>query len=63
MHIAIKDPKNQHHTAVAGPPEVMGTVKVAGTEPSTPRIEIAYDTVDHLVNSLRNSFKKSLLPT
>lgn len=41
MHIAITDPKNQHHTAVAGPPELIGTVKVAGTEPSTPRIEIA----------------------
>lgn len=57
IHIAIKDPKNQHQTAVAGPPEVMGTANVAGTEPNTPRIEIAYDTVDHFVNSLRNSFK------
>lgn len=39
--MAIKDPKNQHQTAVAGPPEPMGTANVAGTEPNTPRIEIA----------------------
>lgn len=41
IHMAIKDPKNQHQTAVAGPPELMGTANVAGTEPNTPRIEIA----------------------
>lgn len=41
-------PMNHAHTAVAGPPELMGAPKVAGTEPSTPRIEIAYETVDHL---------------
>lgn len=41
-------PMNHAHTAVAGPPELIGLPKVAGTEPSTPRIEIAYDTVDHL---------------
>lgn len=40
-------PMNHAHTAVAGPPEVIGAPKVAGTEPSTPRIEMAYDTVDH----------------
>lgn len=51
IHIAMQLPKNQHQTAVAGPPEVIGNAKVAGTLPRTPRIEIAYDTVDHLVNS------------
>jgi len=55
MHMAMQLPKNQHQTAVAGPPEEIGTLKVAGTEPNTPRIEMAYDTVDHLVNSRRNS--------
>jgi hypothetical protein len=34
-------PMNHAHTHVAGPPEVIGTPKVAGTDPSTPRIEIA----------------------
>jgi hypothetical protein len=45
-------PMVQAHTAVAGPPELMGEPKVAGTEPNTPRIEIAYDTVDHLEKCL-----------
>jgi len=56
MHIAIHDPMNQHHTAVAGPPTMMGIPNVAGTEPRTPRMEIAYDTVDHFVNSRRSSY-------
>jgi len=41
MHIAITDPINHAHTAVAGPPLAIGVPKVAGTEPRTPRIEIA----------------------
>lgn len=55
MHIAIKEPINHVHTAVAGPPVAIGVVIVAGTEPNTPRIEIAYDTVDHFVNSRLSS--------
>ena len=55
MHMAIQLPKNQHHTAVAGPPDATGMLNVAGTEPSTPRIEMAYDTVDQRVNSRRSS--------
>ena len=55
MQKAIQDPINQHQTAVAGPPAMMGLPKVAGTDPKTPRIEMAYETVDHWVNSLRNS--------
>lgn len=47
----------QHQTAVAGPPDPMGAPKVAGTEPSTPRMEIAYETVDHLVNSRLSSYE------
>ena len=54
-HIAMQEPINQHHTAAAGPPAARGYEKVAGTEPSTPRIEIAYETVDHLENSRLNS--------
>jgi hypothetical protein len=56
MHIAMVEPMNHAQTAVAGPPSASGTVMVAGTEPRTPRIEIAYDTVDHFVNSRRSSF-------
>lgn len=41
MHIAIHEPKNQHHTAVAGPPAARGEPKVAGTEPRIPRMEMA----------------------
>jgi hypothetical protein len=52
----MHDPISQHQTAVAGPPAERGELKVAGTEPRTPKTEIAYDTVDHLVNSLRSSF-------
>lgn len=48
MQYAMILPMNQAQTAVAGPPELMGAPKVAGTEPSTPRIDIAYETVDHL---------------
>jgi len=51
----MNDPMNQHHTAVAGPPAEIGIPKVAGTDPRTPRIEIAYETVDHFVNSRRSS--------
>jgi hypothetical protein len=53
--IAMIEPMNQHHTAVAGPPAFSGLLKVAGTDPKTPRIEIAYDTVDHFVKWRRNS--------
>jgi hypothetical protein len=56
MHIAITDPINQAQTAVAGPPEAMGEPYVAGTDPNTPKIEMAYETVDHFVNSRFNSF-------
>jgi hypothetical protein len=55
MHMAITDPMNQHHTAVAGPPAFRGGPKVAGTDPRTPRMEIAYDTVDHFENSRLSS--------
>ena len=41
IHIAMKDPMNQHQTAVAGPPATIGIPKVAGTEPRTPRMEMA----------------------
>lgn len=41
MHIAMQDPMNQAHTAVAGPPSVTGTPNVAGTDPRTPRMEMA----------------------
>jgi hypothetical protein len=47
IQYAITLPMSHAHTAVAGPPDVIGAPKVAGTEPSTPRIEIAYETVDH----------------
>ena len=52
MQYAMTLPMNQAHTAVAGPPELIGAPKVAGTEPNTPRIEIAYETVDHLEKCL-----------
>jgi hypothetical protein len=52
MQYAMMLPMNQAHTAVAGPPELIGAPKVAGTEPSTPRIEMAYETVDHLEKCL-----------
>jgi hypothetical protein len=55
MHIAMHEPINQHHTAVAGPPADNGAPNVAGTEPRIPRIEMAYETVDHLENSRRSS--------
>jgi hypothetical protein len=41
IHVAMQLPTNQHQTAAAGPPEDIGMLKVAGTEPRTPRIEIA----------------------
>lgn len=34
-------PINQAQTHVPGPPDAIGTPKVAGTDPSTPRMEIA----------------------
>lgn len=55
MIYAMHDPMNHAHTAVAGPPTVMGTPYVAGCEPSTPKMEIAYERVDHLPNSRFNS--------
>jgi len=45
----MMDPMNHAHTEEAGPPKLSGMPKVAGTEPRTPRTEIAYDKVDHLV--------------
>jgi hypothetical protein len=56
MHIAITDPMNHAQTAVAGPPDAIGVPKVAGTDPKTPRMEIAYETVLHLVNSRFSSY-------
>jgi hypothetical protein len=41
IHIAMHDPTNHAHTAVAGPPEAKGLLNVAGTDPRTPRMEIA----------------------
>ena len=41
MAMAMNEPMNQHHTAVAGPPASSGGPKVAGTDPRTPRIEMA----------------------
>lgn len=48
MQYAMMLPMNQAHIAVAGPPALIGLPNVAGTDPSTPKIEMAYDTVDHL---------------
>lgn len=59
MTIAMNEPMNHVQTAVAGPPKLIGTPYVAGCDPSTPRMEIAYETVDHLVNSRRNSCLRS----
>ena len=56
MTKAMIDPMNHAQTAVAGPPKLMGTPYVAGCDPRTPRIEMAYDTVDHFVNSRRSSY-------
>lgn len=61
MTMAMNDPMNHVQTAVAGPPTLMGTPYVAGCDPRTPRIDIAYETVDHLVNSRRNSCERSAL--
>lgn len=55
MHMAMQEPMNQHHTAVAGPPAASGGPNVAGTDPNTPKMEIAYDTVDHFENSRLSS--------
>jgi hypothetical protein len=41
MHSAMTDPMSHVHTAVAGPPDWIGMPKVAGTEPNTPRMEMA----------------------
>jgi hypothetical protein len=41
MHEAINDPKNQAQTLAAGPPRLNGLPKVAGTDPKTPRTDIA----------------------
>ena len=57
MQVAIIEPMNQHQTAVAGPPAMIAMPKVAGTEPKTPSMEIAYETVDHFVNSRRSSYR------
>jgi hypothetical protein len=41
MQYAITLPINHAQTHVAGPPDIIGAPNVAGTDPSTPRIEIA----------------------
>lgn len=41
MHIAMQEPISQHQTAVAGPPADNGEPNVAGTEPRTPKMEMA----------------------
>lgn len=41
IQYAMTLPMNHAHTTVAGPPELIGTPNVAGTEPSTPRIDMA----------------------
>jgi hypothetical protein len=58
MHMAITEPINHAQTAVAGPPDAIGEPYVAGTEPSTPKMDMAYETVDHFVNSRFNSFAR-----
>jgi hypothetical protein len=57
MHMAMTEPIIHAHTAVPGPPSVRGTPIVAGTEPRTPSMEIAYETMDHFWNSLLSSCK------
>ena len=37
----MQEPISHVHTAVAGPPAMIGIPNVAGTDPKTPRIEIA----------------------
>jgi hypothetical protein len=41
MHMAMHEPRSQHQTAVAGPPAANGAPNVAGTDPRTPRMEMA----------------------
>jgi hypothetical protein len=55
IQYAIILPINQAHTAVAGPPEDIGAPKVAGTDPSTPRMDMAYETVDHFEKCRRST--------
>jgi hypothetical protein len=55
IQYAIMLPMNQAHTAVAGPPEDIGAPNVAGTDPNTPRIDMAYETVDHLEKCRRRT--------
>jgi hypothetical protein len=55
MQYAIMLPMNHAQTHVAGPPEPIGTPKVAGTDPSTPRMDMAYETVDHREKCLFNT--------
>lgn len=44
-------------TDVPGPPSAKGTPKVAGTEPRTPRTEIAYDRVEYWLNSRMKDYE------
>lgn len=60
MIYAMHDPMAHAQTAVAGPPTLIGTPYVAGCDPSTPRIDIAYESVDHLPNSRLNSCQELL---
>jgi hypothetical protein len=55
IQYAIMLPMNQAHTAVAGPPEDMGAPNVAGTDPSTPSMDMAYETVDHFEKCRRST--------
>ena len=55
IQYAKHEPIAQHHMVVAGPPAMSGGPHVAGTDPKTPRIEIAYETVDHFEKALRSS--------
>lgn len=56
MHDAITDPTNHAHTAAAGPPSDRGLPNVAGTDPRTPRTEMAYDRLDHFVKCRLSSY-------
>lgn len=57
MNSAITLPMSHAITAVAGPPDASGALNVAGTDPKTPRIEIAYEIVENAVNSRRSSYR------
>ena len=41
MHDAINEPINQAQIVAAGPPRLSGIPNVAGTDPKTPRTDMA----------------------